>query len=167
MKQPPLLPEETLSRVVRIARFDGMGVLVLGSLFAVLSAAARDVPFAVIGLLAAGAGAVELHGVGLLHQAEPRGMRWLIASQPLLLFVILCYCALRLTYMEMPVLTDNWRAMMAVSAHNLGLTVEEYFALLNRITASVVAGVAFLYQGGMTWYYVRRRHAVERALLAE
>ena len=30
MQQPPLLPEETLVRVLRLARFDGMGALVLG-----------------------------------------------------------------------------------------------------------------------------------------
>ena len=27
MQQPPLLPEETLSRVLRLAKFDGLGAL--------------------------------------------------------------------------------------------------------------------------------------------
>ena len=167
MQQPPLLPEETFARVVRIARFDGMGALMLGSFFAIAAAATGDVPFAVVGLLAAGAGAVELHGVALLRQADSRGMNWLVASQPFLLLVILSYCGLRLTYIEMPELPDNWRAMLTVSSHRLGMTVEEYFAWLNRLTAMVVAVVAIVYQGAMTWYYLRRRGAVERALVAE
>src|SRR5262245_17604351 len=62
MQQPPLLPEVTLFRVLRLARFDGMGAMLLGGIFALLSASAGDFPFASIGLLAAGAGAVELHG---------------------------------------------------------------------------------------------------------
>src|SRR5678816_1370684 len=89
MQQPPLLPEETLARVLRLARFDGMGALVLGGMFALFAAAARDFPFAAIGLLAAGAGAVELHGAALLRQGDRRGMQWLVASQPYLLLVIL------------------------------------------------------------------------------
>ena len=39
MQQPPLLPEETLARVLRLARFDGMSVLVLGGMFALIAAA--------------------------------------------------------------------------------------------------------------------------------
>src|SRR5215212_4806798 len=78
MQQPPLLSEVTLVRVLRLARFDGMGALVLGGMFALVAAANRDFPFAAIGLLAAGAGAVELHGAALLREGEPRGMRWLL-----------------------------------------------------------------------------------------
>src|SRR5688500_10289645 len=92
MQQPPLLPAETLARVVRLARFDGTGALLLGSFFAIATALVRDIPFTAIGLLAAGAGAVELHGIALLRERQARGMSWIIASQPLLLIVILGYC---------------------------------------------------------------------------
>jgi hypothetical protein len=164
MQQPPLLPEEALARVARLARFDGLSVLVLGALFAIGAAAARDVPFAALGLLAAGAGAVELHGLALLGQHHSRGMSWLIASQPFLLVVILSYCALRLTFVEIPPMPDEWRAMFELSAQRVGLTPAQYFLLLNRITVGVVAVVSVFYQGGMTLYYLRRRAAVARAL---
>ena len=72
MQQPPLLPEEALIRVLRLARFDGTGVLVLSGTFAVMAALGRDVPFAVIGLLGAAAGAVELHGSGHCGRLTPR-----------------------------------------------------------------------------------------------
>src|SRR5215213_5511646 len=134
MQQPPLLPEETFARVLRLARFDGMGALVLGGMFALFAAAARDFPFAAIGLLASGAGAVELHGVALLRQGDPRGMRWLVASQPFLLAVILCYCALRLWLVEIPPVPETLRNLVALSAQQWGMSVEDYQRAINRIT---------------------------------
>jgi hypothetical protein len=165
-KPPPLLPEETLFRVLRLARFDGLGVLVLGGLFAVMAAGGRDVPFAVIGLLAAGAGAIELHGVSLLREGEMRGMKWLVASQPFLLLVIWSYCGLRLVHFEMPPLPESLEEIAQLSAEQWGLTVEEYFRLLNRLTVAVLAVLAACYQGGMTLYYLRRRAPVGQALAA-
>jgi hypothetical protein len=167
MQQPPLLPEETLLRVLRLARFDGMGVMMLGGLFALFAATARDFPFAAIGLLASGAGAIELHGTGLLRQGDPRGMRWLIVSQPYLLVVILCYCALRLWLLELPPVPESFKNLFEMSARQWGLTVEEYQQALNRITAVAVAVAAVGFQGGMMIYYLRRRGPVYRALAAD
>jgi hypothetical protein len=164
MPQPPLLPEETLTRVLRIARFDGTGALLLGGLFALLAAAGGERGFAVVGLLASGAGAIELHGVGLLRQGEPRGMNWLIASQPLLLAVILVYCALRLWFVELPPVPEDFQGVFAASAQQWGMSLPEYQRALNRITILVLAAVAFGFQGGMVLYYLRRRAAVEQAL---
>jgi len=55
MKAPPLLPEETLLRVLRVARLDGLSVLVIAGVFALISALAGDGVGAVVGLLVAGA----------------------------------------------------------------------------------------------------------------
>lgn len=161
---PPLLPLDTLGRVLRLARFDGAAALVLGTLFALLAAAGRQGPFAVIGLLAAGAGAIELHGAALLRAGDPRGMKWLVASQPFLFLVILSYCAVRLWLIEIPELPDTVRALLATSAAQWGLTLEEYLQRINRLTSLVLAVVALGFQGGMTLYYLRRRAAVELAL---
>ena len=167
MQQPPLLPEETLVRVLRLARFDGMGAMVLGGVFALFAASVRDLPFATIGLLASGAGAIELHGAALLRQGHPRGMGWLVASQPLLLLVILSYCALRLWFFEVPPVPEKFQAVFAASAQQWNLSVEEYQRALNRITAGAVALAAIGFQGGMTLYYMRRREPVRQALAAE
>jgi hypothetical protein len=94
--QPPLLPEETLIRVYRLARRDGLSVLMIAGAFALLTAAMGDRTGTAIGLLVSAAGAVELHGAHLLREGETRAMRWLIASQFYLMAVILAYCALRL-----------------------------------------------------------------------
>ena len=167
MQQPPLLPQETFARVLRLARFDGLGALVLGGIFALLAASARDFPFAAIGLLASGAGAVELHGAALLRQGDHRGMKWLVASQPYLLLVICCYCALRLWLIEIPPVPEAFQNLFAMSARQWGMSVQEYQRALNRITALAVATVAVGFQGSMMLYYLRRREAVYRALTAE
>jgi hypothetical protein len=167
MQQPPLLPQETLLRVLRLARFDGMGALVLGGMFALVAAAARDIPFAVIGLLAAGAGAVELHGAALLRQGERRGMNWLVASQPYLLTVIFIYCALRMWLVDIPPVPEAFQEMFAESARRWGMSVSEYQQALNRILALAVATVAVGFQGGMMVYYLQRRRPVLQALAAE
>ncbi len=164
MPQPPLLPAETLARVLRLARFDGLSALVLGGLFALSAAAGRHVPFAAIGLLAAGAGAIELHGAALLRQGEPRGMRWLLASQPFLLLVILTYCVLRLWLVGTGEIPESMRGLFAASAAQWKMSLEDYVVTLNRITALAVATVALGFQGGMTIYYWRRRKSVEAAL---
>ncbi len=164
MQQPPLLPEETLARVLRLAKLDGTSVLVLGAMFAVMAAAGGEARFAIIGLLAAAAGSIELHGAALLRRGETRGAHWLIASQPFLLAVIYAYCVLRLTHFEMPPIPERFRDALNLSAQQLGMTVEEYFRMVNRLTAQVVAVAATFYQGWMLWYYLRRRRAVEQAL---
>jgi hypothetical protein len=165
MQQPPLLPEETLTRVLRLAKFDGMGAMVLGGIFAIGAAGGGDSSFAAIGLLAAGAGAVELHGVALLRQGEPRGMNWLIGSQPFLLLVIFCYCALRLWFVAPPPVPDSMRTLVAVSAAQWQMSPEAFLIITNRITAIVVAIVSVGFQGGMTIYYLRRREPVRLALI--
>jgi len=164
MPQPPLLPEETLIRVLRVARVDGAGALVLGGIFALLAAAGGERAFAVIGLLASGAGAVELHGVSLLRRGDPGGMNWLIGSQPLLLAVILGYCALRLWVVELPPVPEDFQGVFAASAQQWDMSLADYQRALNQITIAVLALVAVGFQGGMLWYYVRRRTPVSLAL---
>jgi hypothetical protein len=164
MQQPPLLPEETLLRVLRLARMDGLGALVLGTLFALVAAAGHHFPFTAVGLLGAGAGAIELHGVTLLRRAQPRGMNWLVASQPFLLVVIFSYCALRLWFEEMPPVPEQLRAFLAAGAAQVRMPVDDYLQLLNRIIYGSLAVTAVGFQGGMMIYYLRRRRAVRQAL---
>ena len=164
MQAPPLLPEETLARVLRLARFDGLGVVVLAGAFSLMAAAAGEKAYAVAGLAAAGAGAVELHGVARLRLGDPLGLRWILASQPLLLAAVWAYCALRLTGSEMPPLPEELRATVEATAAELGLSPADYLRLVHRVTHGLVAGLATADQGGHVWYYWRRRDPVRQAL---
>ena len=164
MKAPPLLPEEAFDRTVRVAHVDGLCVLVVAGMLALAAASAGDYRGAAIGLLVAAAGAIELHGVGLLRAGEGRGMNWLIASQPYLFVVLLAYCTWRLASPEVEAiraaLTDEMRATIAAA----GRDEEEFVRFAYTLTYTLLAAGTLLYQGAMTLYYVRRRAAVVAAV---
>jgi hypothetical protein len=159
-RTPPLLPEETLRRVLRVANFDGMSVLAVAGILALASASVGDFYGAAVGLLVAAAGAIELHGAALLQAKESRGMNWLLASQPYLLAIVVGYCAVRLTNYDPTLLrramTDETRASLAEA----GFSEEQFLRLANTLTFAVLAAVTLVYQGGMVIYYLRRRRAV-------
>lgn len=167
MQQPPLLPEETLARVYRVARVDGAGILFVAAFFACVAAISGDYLGAIAGLLVAGCGAMELHGTGLLRQGEERSVTWLVGSQFFLLVSILAYCAVRLLSLEIPPIPEELRPMVEMSAAQAKLTVDEYLRTVYRLGLWLVALVSLLYQGGMMLYYLRRRDAVYRALAIE
>lgn len=167
MQQPPLLPEEALVRVHRVARIDGMGILAVAAFFACVSAIAGDFLGAIAGLLVAGCGALELHGAGLLRQGEERSVTWLVGSQFFLLVSILAYCGVRLFSFEIPPIPADLRPMVEMSATKAGLTVDEYLKTVYRLGLWMVALLSLIYQGGMMLYYLRRRDAVYRALAEE
>jgi hypothetical protein len=163
-RKPPLLPEEALHRVLRAARLDGTGVLVIAGAFALASAAVKDTTGAAVGLLVAGAGAVELHGAALVRHGSERGMRWLVASQLFLMAIIFGYIGYRLRHADvspmLPLLTDDQRQAIAAA----GFTVDQFLRMVYVGTYAAVGVGTLLYQGGMCLYYLRRRPAVAAAL---
>jgi hypothetical protein len=166
-KTPPLLPAEVLRRVLWIAQLGGTVVLAVSGLLAVLFAGAGDYLGAAIGVIIAGAGVFELHGASLLRAGWPNGINWLVGSQLYLLVTILSYCALRLSHQEIPELPPEAMTMIELSAQQLGLTAQAYMTMLYRFSFFLVAGLTLLYQGGMAFYYHRRRTAVMTALLEQ
>jgi hypothetical protein len=164
MPQPPLLPEAVFARVVRLATTDGLGIVIFAGMYAFLKASDGQPVAAILGLLATGAGAMELHGTGLLRHGEPRGITWLIACQPFLWCVIMAYCGFRLLHFQMPPVPDQFKSFIALSAEQWNMTIEEYARFVDRLTIGALALIASLYQGWMTWYFFTRRHAVSRAL---
>jgi hypothetical protein len=168
--QPPKLVSEILRSVLRIARFDGLSVLVLAGFFALVSAASGDVSGAAFGLLIAAAGAIELHGMGLLRSIDRRGMTWLVSSQLYLMTVVLGYVAYRLSNPDSDPIVKLVKAAVATDGADLqqaGLDPTKVMADFPgqlRLLYLVVAAVTVVYQGGMAVYYLRRRNAVEAAL---
>lgn len=164
MKAPPLLPEETFARVVRVANLDGLSVMAIAGLLALAAASMRDFQNAAVGMLVAAAGAIELHGVALLRAGVARGMKWVLASQPYLLAVLLSYCALQLaSYDPEPiraVMTNEMRATLEQAGH----TEEQFIRDVYTTVYVVLAIGTTLLQGGMTLYYWRRRDAVLAAI---
>jgi hypothetical protein len=162
--QPPLLPAEALQRALRLARMDGMGVLMLATFFALTSAALGDYPGAVVWLLVAGAGAIELHGAVLLHGAETRGLNWLVASQLMFLLVVLAYCGLRLSHYDPTAMREALTAEMKANLREANYAEEDFLRTVYLTTYSAMAGLTLLYKTGLALYFHRRRAVVAAAL---
>jgi hypothetical protein len=174
-KAPPLLPAEILFRMLRLARRDGTGVLAIAGSLALVSAALGDYLGALVGVVIAGAGVFELHGVALLKARQPNGINWLVGSQIYLLMAVLAYVIWRLQaydaewvrrYLE-PVIRSQ---EMQEKLQERGATEEDLLRGLRLLYFSAYAPVAVLtlfYQGGMALYYHRRRAAVAAALIEE
>jgi hypothetical protein len=178
MKKPPPLPSEILRRVLRIARFDGISVLGFAGLCALISAAMGDVAEAVVGLVVAAAGAIELHGASLLRMGNFQGMRWLVSSQAYLMSAILGYAALKLQHPDVALLhkvmtqyaaTAGQDAMAQLNAQlqEQGMTMDQALVGFLTLIYLALAAVTIVYQGGMIVYYMRRREAVAAALEEE
>jgi hypothetical protein len=163
MKIPPL-PSEVLRRLLRVAKFDGMSVLGVAGAFALVSAASRDVSGAVIGLLVAAAGAIELHGVGLLRGGRASGLRWLVSSQLYLMAVMLVYVGMRFGNPDIGAIRPIVNADLESQIKLAGMTVDDFLLEFLRLVYVGVGAATILYQGGMTVYYLRRRAAVEAAV---
>ena len=163
-KSPPLLSIEVLRRVLRVAHFDGTCVLTVAGALALASAAYHDFTGTGVGLVVAGAGAVELHGAALMRHGEERGMRWLIASQLCLMAAILGYVGWRLSHIDVsilrPMLTDDVRRKIK----ELDWTEAQYLHFAYVCGYAVIAAGTVIYQGCMAIYYSRRRTPVAAAL---
>jgi hypothetical protein len=156
-----------MRRVMRVARFDGISVLCLAGFFALVSAASGDVSGAAFGLLIAAAGAVELHGMGLIRSADRRGMSWLIGSQLYLMSVVLGYVGYRLANPDSDPILRAAKTALSDEIRQAGMDPAQFMAEFPkelRLLYFAVAGLTILYQGGMALYYMRRRGAVEAAI---
>ena len=107
---------------------------------------------------------MELHGSVLLRNGGSRGVRWMMASQLLLLAVIFGYVAWRLKNIDIapmrPLVTDQQREAIA----NLGMTVDHFLRLVYKGSYAIFALVSLIYQGGLALYYHRRRAVIDTAL---
>jgi hypothetical protein len=175
MQQPPLLPEVVLHRVIVIARRNGLSVVLIASVLALLDAAQGHTVRAVAGALAAGAGIMEMHGAGLLRDGHKRGMPWLVRAELLLLAIIWIFCAIRLLNPDLTEVRAAFHASLALplmkqrwdELQQLGITEEAYLNAVYQLTYIMLALASLIYQGAMALYYLRRHAAVEAALAAE
>jgi hypothetical protein len=172
---PPLLAHETFVRVLRIARMDGLSVLGVAGFFSLLAAGAGETRSAIVGVVVALAGAIELHGASLLQHGDVRGMNWLVRSQIFLLMVLLAYCGWRLTWVDleplrtafhttlrMPLMQQMW-----ATNQEMGITEDQFLVQSYTLVYLSLAIATLVYQGGMTLYYLRRRDPVTRALAGD
>ncbi len=167
--KPPPLPEETLRRVLRVARFNGLSVVIIAGLGAGLSLVCGDYVGAAAGLVAAGGGWLELSGRQALRRGDAGGLRRLERAQGVVLGAILAYALTRLASFDaetaMGGLTPDLRSQLAEAGVDLA-AILPLVRLMFYATYGLVALVTLVYQGGMVWYYRRQGDAVRRARAA-
>jgi hypothetical protein len=164
---PPPLPADVLARVIRVAATDGRLLLIIAGVFAFFSASIREAPGAIAGVLAAGAGALEMHGANRLRAADPGGLRWMIASQFGLLVVVIIYAAVRLTHLDTASMGQHITMEMEAQLDAAGLTRDDLLQtvrLLFQVGYGALIVATCAYQGGMMAFFHRRRAAVIQAL---
>lgn len=174
MTAPPPLPAQVLSRVTRIARFDGWSLVVVAGGFALVSVQQRDLTGALIGALIASAGALELFGLHLLARRRLAGLSLLVGSQLYLLVALLSYCSYRLLHVDLTPFRAIFKEMLKFEAfrlvwqnyEDLGMTKDSFLRPIYTLLYTIVPIVTLVYQGGLALYYQRRRSAIASALSA-
>jgi hypothetical protein len=170
--KPPPLPAETLRRILRVARLDGISLMVVASLTALVSLGIGDVVGMVVGVLVAIGGWIELSGRRQLLRGEADGMRRLVRAQLVVLNVILVYCARMLLSFDletaMGALTSytGLLAELGVDLAPVMPLIRSYLPLGVYALYGTVALAALIYQGGLAVYYRRRTATVTLALAA-
>lgn len=167
---PPPLPADVLARVLRVASVDGRMLLILGGIFAALSALSSDGVGATAGCLATAAAMLELHGVSRLRLGDPDAIKWLIRSQLALFGIILFYSAARIATFDAEQMQALLTPDLVESFRNAGLGEDEIMPMVKsvyRFMYLLVGLIALFYQGGMAWYYHQRREPIRTALQAD
>lgn len=164
MKAPPLLPAETLERVLRHARLNGSWVLIVATFFGLLGAVNAEVKPMVGWLLIAGTGAMALHGFLLLNAGNPRGTGWLVGAEVSCMLLLLGICAWQLTHIDLGELRPLVTPELRESFRQLGMQEDEGLLASYYLSYAFLAVLALAYPGGLALYFHRRRAAVTAAL---
>jgi len=181
---PPLLtpPQKALKRVLAIARFDSLSIMILAGLSLLLALVMVEPMGLTVSALAFFAGLTERRGCAALQRGDAgTGMKRLVQAQLFLLVVILVYCARCLFSFDAGFLQDQiipelnqWMpALLGLTFQEFlqesGLTVDELVAMAQTtfmLFYGIVAAVSVLFQGGLALYY-RRHTPLVAAALAE
>lgn len=169
---PPLLPEQKLERVVRIARADSMGVMICSGLSLVLALPQQEWHFAGFAALAFGCGYMEWHGHDRLRHGGSGGLQWLLGAQACLYTVIVAYALWRWRTFDAAAL---WSRLPPEAQELVNLRMKEagwdpeadrelLLRLHTALTSIVLVVVSTLYQCGLALWYRAQQAAIFAAL---
>lgn len=169
-KQRP--PQETLQRVIRVARFNGWTVVVIAGLATLAALFPPTWLDLVIGGGVFAGGVIELRGLKHLRQSADadRAVTLLVRAQLLILALIWLYSLAQVTFNLRPTVNELTELFAQMGADPSALA--DFFGMdantLARDFCYLLYGMVSLtsvfYQGGLALYYHRRRAAVHEAL---
>ncbi len=163
----PLTPDQALQRVLKISRLNGWSVVLFAGFCTLITVLLGDLTGVCVGLLVVAAGIMEVWGNRMLRRRQADGMRWLIRAQLFLLGVILIYAATRLMSLGRELAVENLSQEMRDALKQLELNLDDIRPLVQRAVWGFYGAVMLatcLYQGGLAFYYSRRRVLVAQAL---
>ncbi|HSY54285.1 MAG TPA: hypothetical protein VK785_07550 [Opitutaceae bacterium] len=164
--KPEPSPADTLRKVIRIAKVNGMIVVFPTScLCGLVAALFGDWRSALIGFLVAAAGWSEWHGAKLLKRGEARGIGWLVRSQLYLLGLILLYALWQMASYNPALVRSLITPDMAQTYESAGVDIQDVVRIAYYALYGTLAVLTLFYQGGLALFY-RRRTAVVQAALA-
>ena len=161
--KPPLTPEAQLQRVLRIARTNGLSIVIIASLGVLLSLG--DWLGMAVGALVAYGGWTELAGRKQLLAGDAAGVRRLVRAQWLVLGAIEAYCLIKLGFDRDHGVSQELRSAMIDLGVDMA-ALEPSLRLAFYGTYGAVALLTVVYQGGMARYYGRHAGTVATALEA-
>ena len=166
---PARPPEQRLQRLLLLARIDALSLVIVAGPAAVVSLCWREWFGAAVGAGIALCGALEWAGRNRLARRERSGLTWMVVAQ-------LAGLALILLYVRSLALAPQTERLLALlpsfTREQLDLLCpdpEELRALLaalQRLTASLLAILAILYQGGLALYYLHARPLIQSVFAA-
>jgi len=162
-----LSSDQVLLRILKISRLNGWSVALFAGFCTLITLLLGDVTGIVVGALVTGAGLWEVRGNRLLARGQAEGMRWLIRAQLFLLAVILIYASSRIFSLGRELTHANLSPEMRSLLTQSGLEPNEVLPLLRTVISSFYGAVMLatcLYQGGLAFYYHRRKALVEQAI---
>ena len=142
-------------------------ILALAGGYAAVAALAKSGFGLALGVIVSAAGAMELHGVERLNARWAEGWRWLMASQLYLLTVIVIYATWRYQHIDFELMRQALTPELKQALAELEWREDDFLRLANHLTYGLFGAVSVAYQGGMAWYYWRKRTAVRLALADE
>jgi hypothetical protein len=137
-------------RVLRIAKFDGYGLLIMGVPSIIISCISFSVVGIVIGVVVTGCGCLELDGHRHYTGKLPGARSRLMGSQIILIVMAWAYAGWSLLHPEplAPEITELIKESGEETASMMAL-VER----MRLIIAAAICGITLLYQGGMSVHY--------------
>ena len=163
MSKPPPTPEDQLKRILRIAKTNGLSVVIIAAIGTVLSLG--DWLGMAVGVAIIIGGRMELSGRKQLLANDATGVRGLVRSQWVVLGAIELYCLIKLIFDTNHDVSPELRSAMT----DLGIdmaAMEPSLRLAFYGTYLAVALFTLVYQGGMARYYGRRAGVVREAIAA-
>jgi len=144
------------ARVLRMAKFDGYGLIVMGIPSVIIACFSSSVVGIAIGAVVTGCGFLELDGFRRFTGGLPGARMRLMGSQLSLIALAWAYAGWSVLHPDplSPEVSDLLKAS--------GDNPSDVMALVDRLrwmVAAAICGVSLLYQGGLSYYYWSKTRA--------